>query len=96
MSQQTPSTNQPSAWLGVLGFVMVCGFGGLAVLDTATGSSTAQPTEEAVVRSDDASVETSTDIQPIPLYASETGAHQPTQAKPGAPGPEGTSLFESN
>lgn len=97
MKPKIAPTPQPSPWLGVLGVVVVIGFAGLAVFDTSLTPRSANAAASASVVAPDAAESLDSAVQPIPLYASEAGAHTPTEAKPALPpGPEATSLFDSH
>lgn len=99
MKPKIAPTPQPSPWLGVLGVVVVIGFAGLAVFDTSFSPrpASANAAASASVVAPDAAESLDSAEQPIPLYASEAGAHTPTEAKPASPpGPEATSLFDSH
>lgn len=97
MEPQTSPTPQPSPWLGVLGVVVVLGFAGLAVFDTSLSPhpASASAAASASVVAPDAADTLGSAEHPLPLYASEAGAHVPTkEAKPASPpAPKATSLF---
>ncbi|MEM9914423.1 MAG: hypothetical protein AAF911_05640 [Planctomycetota bacterium] len=107
MEPQTPANSDSNLWLGVLGVVVIVGFAMLAVFDTSLRTPPAQAAASpaaAVSAEAEGPVAGSPD-NPIPLYASEAGAHGPAPTSPaspsgvpgaGAPGAEATSLFDTH
>ena len=114
MEPQTPANSDSNLWLGVLGVVVIVGFALLAVFDTSlrTPLAQAEASTSAAVSAETATTPLAaaeaptagSPDNPIPLYASEAGAHGPTPTSPAspsgvpgtaAPGAEATSLFDT-